>query len=88
MHKTCRHCGSEKIIPDLEIQVGVATARGAAGGRADVVIEGAPHAWVFKDVTCGELRGSICGDCGHAELQAHNFRALYEKYEKSRRSHG
>jgi hypothetical protein len=86
MHDTCARCGSKKIIPDLPLNVSVSTAGGAGGGSADVVIEGAPQAWFFKDLAFGGLTVAVCGECGHAELRANNFRALYEKYQKTRQS--
>jgi hypothetical protein len=53
--------------------------------QAEVKVQGAPQALVFKDTVAGKLSVRICGGCGHADLRVSNFRALYEKYEKSRR---
>jgi hypothetical protein len=75
------------MIPDLPLIVEVFTSGGGVGGgTVDVRVQGAPQAWVFKDTVAGGLTASVCGECGHAELQAKNFRTLYEKYEQSRRS--
>jgi hypothetical protein len=94
MDNTCPHCGSKKIIPDLPLSVEVYTSDSGpyggglakGGGTADVHVCGAPQAWVFKDMASGGLTVRVCGECGHAELHAKNFRLLYEKYEKSRQS--
>ncbi|HVK09857.1 MAG TPA: hypothetical protein VM597_13865 [Gemmataceae bacterium] len=84
MHDTCPRCGSDKVIPDLPLAVDVHTADGPGGGSADVRLEGRPQAWIFKDPAYGGLTARVCGACGHAELYARNFRALYEKYETTR----
>jgi hypothetical protein len=57
-----------------------------AAGAADVYVAGSPQAWVFRDTASGGLTVRVCGECGHAELHANNFRLLYEKYEQSRQS--
>jgi hypothetical protein len=90
MDNTCPRCGSEKIIPELPLSVEVYTSDTSTGGvvkgggTADVHVCGAPQAWVFKDMASGGLTLRVCGECGHVELHAKNFRLLYEKYEKSR----
>jgi hypothetical protein len=90
MDHTCPKCGSKKIVPDLPFVVEVFTPGDhgidTGGGIADVRVCGKPQAWVFKDMASGELTVRVCGGCGHAELHAKNFRALHEKYEKSRQS--
>jgi hypothetical protein len=86
MDNTCPRCGSTKIIPDLPICVMVQTDVGVRLVDADVQVQGAPQAWIFKNPVPGLLRVKICGECGHAELHAGNFRGLYEAYEQSRQS--
>jgi hypothetical protein len=94
MDNTCSRCGSKKIIPDLPLSLEVYTTGGGpygatiekGGGTADVHVSGAPQAWLSKDVASGGLIVRVCGECGHAELHAKNFRLLYEKYEKSQQS--
>ena len=83
MHDSCPKCGSKKMIPDLPIIVDVITG---GAGTATVRIAGAPQAWIFNQVATGDVTLRVCGECGHAELQVSNFRALYENYEKSRKS--
>ena len=85
MHDTCSRCGSKKIISDLPISVRVWTSQGGAGdGTAAVHVPA--HATAFKDMVSGSVTARLCGECGHAELQVSNFRALYEKYEQTRHS--
>jgi len=84
MHDECPRCGSKKVIPDLPLYVSVTTAGGSGGGGADVVILGAPQAWIFKEPVYGGLTVCVCGECGHAELRANNFRKLYQTHEKTR----
>lgn len=86
MDNTCPRCRSTKIISDLPIVVGVQTAGGPGGGDADAEVQRSPQAWIFKEPVPAQLRVSICGECGHADLHALNFRRLYEAYEKSRQS--
>lgn len=81
---TCHHCGSKKLIQGLPLRVSVTTAEGSGWGDADVVLHGAPEAWILKDPVLGGLNVRICGECGHAELHASNFRRLYEVYENTR----
>jgi hypothetical protein len=83
---TCARCGSTKVIPDLPLVVQVLSHEGTAGGTADVYVQGAPKAWVFKDTVRGGLTAHVCGECGHVDLQVSNFRALYGKYEQARQS--
>jgi len=85
MRDNCPRCGSKKVMPDLPLSVNVSTAAGEGGGGADVVILGAPEAWIFKKPVYGGLTVSVCGECGHAELHASNFRRLHQTYEKTRR---
>lgn len=80
MDNACPRCGSEKMIPDLPLRVLT------QGVVADVYVSGAPNAWLDKDVTSGGLTFRVCGECGHVEMHANNFRLLYEKYERSRQS--
>jgi hypothetical protein len=91
MDNTCSQCGSKKLIPDLPLSVnvytsvsgpfGTGTERG--GGTAEVYVCGRPKAWFSQDAAAGGLTVTVCGECGHVELHAKNFRLLYEKYEKS-----
>jgi hypothetical protein len=85
MRDTCPHCGSKKIISDLPISVRVWNSAGGAGdGTAAVHVP--VHATAVKDLVSGSVTVRLCGECGHAELQVSNFRALYEKYEQTRHS--
>ena len=86
MRDTCPQCGSKKIMPDLPLIVEVFTGGGSGGGTADVKVQGAPEAWIFKETVAAGLSVTICGECGHTGLHARNFEALYEAYEKSRPS--
>jgi hypothetical protein len=69
-------------MPDLPIVLDVWAGGGPGGGT--VQVHGTPDAWLKKDTAAGYLTVSVCGECGHAELQVGNSAWLYEKYEKSR----
>jgi hypothetical protein len=84
MDNHCPRCGSEKVIPDLPLHVEVYTGGGGLYGVA--VEKGGGTADVHVGTASGGLTVRVCGECGHAELRAENFRLLYEKYEKSRQS--
>jgi hypothetical protein len=80
--RKCIQCGSNKIIPNWPML----DCFGDLGNRtqpAKVEVQGAPHAWIFKDATAGELTLSICGECGNAELRVTNAHLLWAKYQKS-----
>ena len=83
MPDTCLRCGSDKLIPGLPLMDRYGDT-GFRTDQADVQVDGAPEAWVFKDTTTGHLSVHACGECGHAELRVSNFRELYAKYLKSR----
>jgi len=82
MSTTCPRCGSEKIIPGVPLPDHY-DQMGQWSNQAEVDVEGAPRAWVFKDSASGQLSLDICGACGHADLRVSNFRDLYEKYARS-----
>jgi hypothetical protein len=41
-----------------------------------------PEAWIFKGSEVVELRASVCGRCGYAELYATNPMAIWSAYEE------
>jgi hypothetical protein len=51
-----------------------------ASWPATVEVQGNPAAWVFTEAARGQISLNICGDCGFAEMNVHNYRELYEKY--------
>ena len=83
MHGTCPRCGSSKIIPKVPLLDHYGRT-GTMSDPAEVQVQGAPDAWVFKETVTGEVSFRICGECGHAQLQVSNFAELYEKYQESR----
>ena len=82
MSRVCSHCGSQKVIPNVPLLDHFGDM-GAYSSHAKVEVHGEPSAWIFKDTAAGQLTAAICGDCGHVELHAGNFRALYEKYRQA-----
>jgi hypothetical protein len=76
MEKTCRQCGSARIIPQLPVL-------DSKANKVQVEIVGKPNAWVFQEAVYGTINAQICGECGHTELWTSHFRELYEKHEKS-----
>jgi predicted nucleic-acid-binding Zn-ribbon protein len=82
MPMTCKHCGSDKIIPSVPLL----DAYGEVGGltkQQEVRVQGNPGAWVFKETATGNLMANICGACGYTELYATNHQELFDAYQRS-----
>jgi hypothetical protein len=76
----CRICVSTKIIQDVrELEQGQ-----HSDGYLQVFLYGDPNALIFKDRVYGQLRASICGNCGLTELRVINPEELYVKYLESK----
>ena len=73
---SCLRCGSDKVVPQVPVTVD------SAGTRLDVRAQPADTA----GASGAGLTARICGECGHAELKAADFRAIYERYRYSKRS--
>ncbi len=76
----CSRCGSSRIIPGVTI---VDQGEGS-DGKLKAVLFGSPQAVIFKDRLYAEIKGDICGHCGHVELRVTNPGELYEHYQQSR----
>lgn len=79
MKPACEVCGSQKIIPDVRIM----DQGQHSDGKLKVVVYGNPRALLFKERVQGELKASVCGECGHTELKVVNPKALYQAYMDS-----
>ena len=75
----CSKCGSENIMTNLQVRVGV-------GEELEVEVRGAPNALVFKQTHREALRATVCGECGNVELSAENPGALWKIYTQHRDS--
>ena len=82
--RRCPKCDSDKIIPSLPLPDHYSDV-GAFTRQAEIEIQGAPKAWVFKDETKGQISLSICGECGYAELRVSNAQLLWAAYQRSHR---
>jgi hypothetical protein len=86
MSEVCPRCGSNKIMPDLPVCVDVWTHAGPGSGSAIVSLGAIPGAWTNKGAVRGALIVTVCGECGHAEMQVSNFRKVYERHQQVSRS--
>jgi hypothetical protein len=77
MDTKCAKCGSEKVIPLVDI---IDQGQHSDGKLQACVGYTNPEAWLFKGGVYAQLRATICGECGHTELTAVNHAALYEAY--------
>lgn len=83
MDDACPRCGSNKLVPGLQLKDHIGDF-GIRSRDVEVNVDGTPGAWVFKDTVSGTLTVDVCGECGHAELRVSNFQDLYDSYQKSR----
>jgi hypothetical protein len=82
MISTCLRCGSNQMARGIPLRDHYGDV-GNFSKDAAIKVHGEPQAWLFKDTVAGKLLADLCGDCGHVELRAENFRELYEKHVKS-----
>ena len=75
----CSRCGSENIMTNLQVRVGV-------GEELEVEVRGDPNALVFKQTHREALRATVCGECGNVELSAENPGALWGIYNSQKNS--
>ena len=77
MDLKCSKCGSDKIIP----LVNMIDQGEYSDGRLKAKVGYAnPDAWVFKGTIYAKLKANICGECGYTELVAEEPEALYRAY--------
>jgi hypothetical protein len=78
--KQCPRCNSDRLIPDVRI-----VDRGDYNSARDLSVEvyEKPDALIFKGTHPGELKATICADCGNAELTVTNASDLYETFLKA-----
>ena len=71
----CTRCGSDALIPDAFFY-----AEGYGASKLSVGVYKKPEAMMMKGPVRTDLKLSVCGDCGHVEAEAADFRALWEAY--------
>jgi hypothetical protein len=76
---TCRLCGPGSVIPHAQ----VLDQGQYSGGGLLVSAAAKPWALLFKGQVMGQVRASICADCGHVELFSDNLEALCAAYQAS-----
>jgi hypothetical protein len=78
--RQCPKCGSAKLVLNAMVQ--------GAGQNTNVrvAVDANPDALIFKERQYAVLLADICGDCGHVELQAQDYRSLYNHYLQSKNS--
>jgi hypothetical protein len=75
--KSCPHCGSHKMIPDVRI---LDRTYGHTTDLTAEVVEN-PLAIVFKGRRQGTLEACLCGECGAAQLFVDNPQEMWETYQ-------
>jgi len=76
----CPRCGSGKIIPNTPIR----DRNEGSNQSLSAFVDAEPNALIFKERQYSTLLGDICGECGHVELKAQDYRSLYRHYMQSR----
>lgn len=77
MADVCKHCGSDKIIPDVVVVDHSSVGNIAYEAELQVRLE--------RDTESDPLHARVCGNCGHVELWLNNAGALYQRYVQSRK---
>jgi len=83
MMTQCPKCGSNEVIPELNV-------RGGEGHPPYVDIHepdpaNRPFIWIPKSAQ-SYFRVDICGACGYTEFYAENYKALNEGHKKGYKS--
>jgi len=74
----CTKCGSDRVIPDVQIFDQGQYSDGHLKARVDTK----PAALMFKGTITSSLRGRVCGDCGFVELFVENPASLHAAWQK------
>jgi hypothetical protein len=77
--RQCPKCESTKIIPNAMIR------EQSSDGALKIMVDANPDALIFKNREYSTLFANICGECGHVELKAEDYRKLYIHYLQSNR---
>lgn len=72
MSETCKHCGSDKIIPDA-----VVIDRSSVG---NLPYEAELQIRLSDDRRPEPLHAHVCGECGYVQLRAEGAQKLYQRY--------
>lgn len=78
MPDTCKHCGSDKIIPDVIVVDHASVGNIPYDAELQVRLEG--------DRRSEPLHARVCGACGNVELWLQNAQELYRRYMQSKNS--
>jgi hypothetical protein len=81
MSEQCGKCGSEKVIPLVNV---MDQGQYSSGRLLAHIGFSNPEAWIFKGAVYAQLSATICGECGYTELTAENPADLYEAYLKAK----
>lgn len=79
----CSQCNSEKLIPHVRI-IDRANS-GIEMNLTAVVYERPGGLPLFKGGQRAELWATICGNCGHTELEVENPDKLWDAYQKAKK---
>lgn len=82
MYRSCLVCGSDKIIPNLDLQ----DTGGHPSTTHGISVASRPDAFLFRGKVSGRLTASVCGDCGYVAFFVDRSRELYEAYAQAQRT--
>jgi len=72
----CPECGSEDLIPRVEVTAG------HGDGRLAVGIAAHPNAFLFKGMQHEPVTATVCGKCGLVRFFVNNPQHLLATYQK------
>jgi hypothetical protein len=79
MGMKCRNCGSEKMIPGVDVQDQGQASDGVLRAHVGYI---EPEAIFFPGKVFARWKANICGECGHTEFFANEPAELYAAYLK------
>ncbi|MCD6050911.1 MAG: hypothetical protein K0Q55_2314 [Verrucomicrobia bacterium] len=81
MNLKCKNCGSEKIIPSVNV---MDQGQHSDGTLKAHVGYNDPAAILLREAVFARLKANICGACGYTELFASKPEELYSAYLKAK----
>ena len=78
MIRTCEKCGSDKIIPEVNV---FDQGDYSVEGQLNIGLEENPDAFFFRKSFRTALAAKVCGECGFIEFYARKPDQLYSAYQ-------
>lgn len=79
MNKTCGKCGSDKIVPKVQV---IDRGDHSVEGNLEVAIDENPDAFFFRERFRAGISARVCGNCGFVEFYVNNPDLLYSAHQK------